>query len=48
MERSIKLFTIICLVNGEKVQVHERAKTIEEAKQKLIDKGYKLCDTCNG
>lgn len=48
MEHLNKLFSIICLVDGNKVQVHERAATIEEAKQKLIKKGYIICDTCNG
>jgi len=44
----MKQFKFIVLVNGNKETIYERAETYEAAKQKVIDKGYKLCEECNG
>jgi len=40
-------FKFIVLINGDKQIIYERAETYEEAKEKVILKGYTLCQTCN-
>jgi len=48
MEHLIKQFKFIVLIYGDKQIIYERAETYEQAKQKVINKGYKLCEECNG
>ena len=43
----ITQFKFIVLINGDKQIIYERAETYEEAKEKVITKGYTLCQTCN-
>jgi len=47
MEHLIKQFKFVILINGDKQIIYERAETYEEAKQKVLDKGYILCTPCN-
>ena len=40
-------FKFIVLINGDKQIIYERGETYEEAKEKVLAKGYILCQTCN-